>query len=136
MRPRAPRVLRRRPSPPRRRPSPLALALLRLAQLVLLACALQLSGSPHFLVGLVAGAEAGCIDTCDAPCGDDDDDHGCPPGCPDCSCPHGRLPALPPSLVPVLPMQLAWDIEEAWVPYRSGLPPSPPAPRLDRPPRA
>lgn len=118
-----------------RRPSRLALCLLQLARLVLLACALQLSGSPHVLVDLLGGASAGCIDTCAAPCDDEDDDH-CPPGCPDCSCPHGRLPSLPPSLVPVLPEQLAWELTEVWTPYRSGLPPSPPLPRLDRPPRA
>ena len=42
--------------------------------------------------------------------GEDDDDHGCPPDCPGCSCPHGRLPSLPPSLVPVLPDDIGCDV--------------------------
>jgi hypothetical protein len=110
--------------------------LIQLARLLLVACVVQLSGSPHLVVDLLVGSSAGCIDTCAAPCGDDDDDHGCPPDCPGCSCPHGRLPSLPPSLIPVLPELLAWELPEPWTPYRSGLPPSPPLPRLDRPPRA
>lgn len=135
---RPPRANRRRhlPPPARRLIPPLPGRLLHLVRLLFLACALQLSGSPHVLIDLIAGADAGCIETCSSPCESEEDDHDCPPGCPNCSCPHGRLPSLPPSLVPVLPEQLAWELPEPWTPYRSGLPPAPSAPRLDRPPRA
>jgi len=110
--------------------------LLHCARLLIVACTLQLSGGSHLLVNALCGADAACIDICAGPCDDDADDHGCPPGCPDCSCPHGRLPSLPPSLEPTLPARLAWDLRDAWTPYRPGVPPSPPLPSLYRPPRA
>ncbi|MFT3769287.1 MAG: hypothetical protein QM820_27930 [Minicystis sp.] len=104
-------------------------------RLLLVACTFQLSAGAHLLVGALYGAEAGCIDVCASPCKDEPDDHGCPPGCPDCSCPHGRLPSLPSSLDVALPELLAWDAPVPSTPYRSGIPPSPPLPELDRPPR-
>jgi hypothetical protein len=108
----------------------------QIVRLLAFACALQLSGGAHTLVSIFRGADAGCIDICVSPADDDGDDHQCPPGCPDCSCPHGRLPSLPPSLDPVLPEQLAWDLRDPYVPYHPGAPPSPPLPSLYRPPRA
>jgi hypothetical protein len=105
-------------------------------RLVALACTLQLSGGSHVVLEIVCGAGAECIDVCASPCNDEAGDHHCPPGCPDCSCPHGRLPSLPPSLDLVLPEMLAWGVSEEATPYRSGVPPSPPPPSLERPPRA
>jgi hypothetical protein len=103
-----------------------------LMRLLALACALQLSGSAHLIVATISGHDVECIDVCD----DAPDDHRCPPGCPDCSCPHGRLPSLPPSFAPPLPEMVAWEIDSGATPYESGVPPSPPLPALDRPPRA
>lgn len=108
--------------------------LLHLARFVCLAVALQLSSAPH-LVGAFVGA-GGCIDLCAHADDDDEREHGCPPGCADCSCPHGRTPSLPPLIAPALPERLAWDLPPVWTPYRPGAPPSAPFSRLDRPPRA
>ncbi|MEP7123596.1 MAG: hypothetical protein ABJE95_21890 [Byssovorax sp.] len=108
----------------------------QVARLLVVACALQLSGGAHILLDLVGGADAACIDMCD--CSDDGraDEHGCPPDCPDCSCPHGRLPSLPPEVAAAVPEQFAWDLLEPWTPYLSGAPPAPPRSSLERPPRA
>jgi hypothetical protein len=110
--------------------------LVQVARLLVLVCAFQLSGGSHLLVGFLGGASVACIDTCD--CSDESgaDEHGCPLDCPDCSCPHGRLPSLPPEIAAALPEQLAWDLLEPWTPYLSGAPPSPPHASLERPPRS
>ena len=109
---------------------------LSLLRFLIVACALQLSGTAHLLLDLVGGSAVACIDTCD--CADDGgaDEHGCPPDCPDCSCPHGRLPSLPPEVALAFPDQLAWDLLAPWTPYLSGAPPSPSPSCVERPPRA
>lgn len=137
--PATPRRSQRPPPPPRRAmPAWLRRAVV-VMRLLVLACALQLSGGSHVLVGALCGPEAACIDDCAAPGAPSEDthaDHRCPPGCPDCACPHGRLPSLPPSLALVVPERFAWEINGDAIPYRAGVPPSPPLPALDRPPRA
>jgi hypothetical protein len=136
MRPRLPtRSPRRRASTTPRLPSWLR-CLVQLARLLIIACTLQLSSASHVLVNLVSGAGAVCIDTCD--CSEDSgaDEHGCPPDCGDCSCPHGRLPSLPPEVAAAIPAQLAWELHAPWSPYESGAPPSPLRSSLERPPRA
>ena len=110
--------------------------LVQVARLLVVACALQLSGGAHVLVDLIGSTAIACIDTCDRSDEGDADEHGCPPGCPDCSCPHGRLPSLPPEIAASVPVQLAWALLPPWTPYRSGAPPSPPISSLERPPRA
>src|SRR4051794_37911712 len=89
---------RRRASSGRRSSPPGARPVLSLLRFLIVACALQLSGTAHLLLDLVGGSAVACIDTCD--CADESgaDEHGCPPDCPDCSCPHGRLPSLPPEV--------------------------------------
>lgn len=104
-------------------------------RLLIVACILQLSGSSHVLVSTLYGSAAACIELCEDPCQDGQDDHDCLPGCLSCDCPHGRLPALPPALDPALPARVAWDTPELTTPYRSGAPPSPPPSSLERPPR-
>jgi hypothetical protein len=129
-------------SPPRRaltapRPTPSWLRrLVLLARLLVVACALQLSGAAHVLLDLVGSSAVACIDACD--CSDDGsaDEHGCPLDCADCACPHGRLPSLPPDLAAAVLDQLAWDLLPPWTPYLSGAAPSPPIASLERPPRA
>jgi hypothetical protein len=110
--------------------------LVLLGRLLVVACALQLSGGAHVLLDLVGSSAAACIDTCDCPDAGDADDHGCPLDCADCSCPHGRLPSLPPEIAAAVPDQVAWDLLDPWTPYLSGAPPSPPISSLERPPRA
>lgn len=120
-----------------RRPAPARISrALRLLRLVVLACTLQIWGGAHALVAMVRGADAECIDICAGPGNDEPDGHHCPPDCPNCSCPHGRLPSLPRSLAPLLPERLAWKLPQPVTPYETGVPPSPPLPALDRPPRA
>ncbi|APR79079.1 Hypothetical protein A7982_04426 [Minicystis rosea] len=110
--------------------------LLFIVRVVLIACTFQLAGGSHVVVGALYGASAECIDVCASPCKGEPGDHGCPADCPDCSCPHGRLPSLPASLAVVFPEILAWDVPLSSTPYRFGIPPAPPLPELDRPPRA
>jgi len=120
-------------------PRPLPSWLLRfvqLARLLIVACALQLSGGAHVLVDLVGVTATACIDTCDCPEDSSGDEHGCPPDCSDCSCPHGRLPSLPPEIVPPFPAPIAWELPALWTPYFAAAPPSPPLSSLERPPRA
>lgn len=70
-------------------------AVARLAFFARLAIALacfQLSGYGHFVTDALASA--GMIENHDDDC-QDEDERGCPPGCPTCHCVHCVTPALP-----------------------------------------
>lgn len=117
----------------RLRPWRFARALVAVAQLLMLLCALQLTGAAHVAVEMIAGTTQ-CIDSCsrdDDGCGE----HQCPPGCPGCVCVHGHLPStLPSSLaVPELTLLEAFLIEP---PYRDAAPPTRAPSSVERPPKA
>jgi hypothetical protein len=136
MRPRLPTRSLRHRAPTPARAVPLWLRrLVQVVRLLVVACTLQLSGGTYLLVELVGGADAACTDTCDCPDESGTDEHGCPPDCPNCSCPHGRLTSFPAEVAAAFPEQLAWDLLAPWTPYLSGAPPSPPLSSLERPPR-
>lgn len=107
--------------------------LVLLARLVVVACALQLSGAPTVVDALLDIA-ADCPPGCTTPCDDEREGKGCPAGRP-CGCDHSATRVLAVELSSVLPETRLSETELPFSPYRAGLPPSPPLASLYRPPR-
>jgi hypothetical protein len=100
----------------------------------LVVAAVQLSGAAHFasdFVEVLATGHHHDVGGTD----ENDPDHDCPPGCPNCHHAHPSGASLPASAAPTIACPLA-DGRAAEPLGADGAPPGPQLPSIYRPPRA